>query len=231
MRHLMGFSRPDEGTSSILGRDYWKYAARLHKNIGYLPGEIAFPTNMNGSSFLRMMEKMRGIKNDENLARLLKIFELDPHISTHDMSLGVKRKLAVVVAFMHDPNILILDKPTSGLDPIMQQTFIDFVIQEKTRGKTIFLSSHLFNEMDATCDRIAIIRKGHLVSVFKTQEFKERGERFYRITFGNESSYEQFNTLAYEIAERNPKAFSAKIHLNDSDINSLLKDGLENKGL
>ena len=80
------------------------------------------------------------------------------------MSLGVKRKLAIVTAFMHDPDVLILDEPTSGLDPIMQDTFIEFIKQEKEKGKTILLSSHIFNEIDATCDKIAIIKDGYLIS-------------------------------------------------------------------
>ncbi len=82
------------------------------------------------------------------------------------MSLGVKRKLAVVTAFMHDPDILILDEPTSGLAPMMQQVFIQYILEEKKRGKTILLSSHIFNEIDATCDRIAIIKDGKIMSKF-----------------------------------------------------------------
>ncbi|SHK77175.1 AAA domain-containing protein, putative AbiEii toxin, Type IV TA system [Anaerocolumna jejuensis DSM 15929] len=92
------------------------------------------------------------------LEKLLDTFELDPNIGLKQMSLGTKRKLAVVTAFMHDPDILILDEPTSGLDPIMQAIFIEYILEEKKRGKTIFLSSHIFHEVDASCDRIAIIR-------------------------------------------------------------------------
>ncbi len=224
IRHLMGFSRPQEGTTSICGLDSWKNAAKLQRDIGYLPGEIALPDNMTGTAFLRMMEKMRGMRNDDHLDMLLDTFELDPDISTRQMSLGVKRKLAVVVAFMHDPAILVLDEPTSGLDPVMQQVFIDFVLREKTRGKTIFLSSHLFNEVDATCDRIAIIRDGHLVSLFDTDEFRNRGERFYRIALGNDEDYESFAAKPYDFAEFHPRTRRVKVHVNDSDISHLIDD-------
>lgn len=139
IRHLMGFSRPQSGTASILGEDSWKKAARLQKMIGYLPGEIALPAGITGAEFLHMMEKMRGIKNDDYCKMLLDKFELDPNIGTKKMSLGVKRKLAVVTAFMHDPDILILDEPTSGLDPIMQEIFIDYIISEKRKDHPAFL--------------------------------------------------------------------------------------------
>ena len=121
IRHLMGFSRPQAGTVAIHGQDCWTRSAELQRTVGYLPGEIALPAGMTGTAFLRMMERMRGVRDDEHLKMLLDTFRLDPDIPTREMSLGVKRKMAVVTAFMHDPDILILDEPTSGLDPVMQQ--------------------------------------------------------------------------------------------------------------
>ena len=99
------------------------------------------------------------------------------------MSLGVKRKLAVVTAFMSDPDVLILDEPTSGLDPVMQENFIDFIHEEKKRGKTILLSSHIFSEIDNTCDRIAIIKDGRIVSEFVADDLKHASRKFYNVTF------------------------------------------------
>ena len=99
------------------------------------------------------------------------------------MSLGDKRKLAVVAAFMNDPDVLILDEPTSGLDPIMQKVFIDFVVEEKKRGKTILLSSHIFSEVEATCDVISIIKDGVHVSTFKAKDIKRRKEATYILYF------------------------------------------------
>ena len=224
IRHLMGFSRPQTGKIRILGRDCSSCAAGLQKTVGYLPGEIALPAGITGAEFLRMMEKMRGIKNDAYCKMLLEKFELDPNIGTKKMSLGVKRKLAVVTAFMHDPDILILDEPTSGLDPIMQQTFIDYILSEKKRGKTILLSSHIFHEVDATCDRIAIIKDGRIVSQFVAEELKKKSDRIYRITFGDEASYRKFITLSYSFASKNPKKLRARVYVGDSRINGLISD-------
>ena len=222
IRHLMGFSKPQIGKTSILKMDSWNHAAQLQNKVGYLPGEIALPSGITGTEFLRMMEKMRGIRNDEYCKMLLDKFELDPNIGTKEMSLGVKRKLAVVTAFMHDPDILILDEPTSGLDPIMQQTFIDYILSEKKRGKTIFLSSHIFHEVDATCDRIAIIKDGSIVSQFIADELKEQSDRIYRVTLEDEKSYLAFTALPYQFASKNAKKLRARVHVNDNEINTFI---------
>ena len=224
IRHLMGFSRPQAGTVAIHGQDCWTRSAELQRTVGYLPGEIALPAGMTGTAFLRMMERMRGVRNDEHLRMLLDTFRLDPDIPTREMSLGVKRKIAVITAFMHDPDILILDEPTSGLDPVMQQVFIDYVLWEKGRGKTVFLSSHLFNEVDATCDRIAIIKDGRIVSQFESNEFHQRGDRFYQVTFGSDDAYRAFAALPYEFAARSPERRRAKVHVNDARVNQLIAD-------
>ena len=222
--HLMGFSRPQAGTVAIHGQDCWTRSAELQRTVGYLPGEIALPAGMTGTAFLRMMERMRGVRDDEHLKMLLDTFRLDPDIPTREMSLGVKRKMAVVTAFMHDPDILILDEPTSGLDPVMQQVFIDYVLWEKGRGKTVFLSSHLFNEVDATCDRIAIIKDGRIVSQFESNEFHQRGDRFYQVSFATVDAYQAFAALPYEFAARSPERRRAKVHVNDAQVNRLIAD-------
>lgn len=101
------------------------------------------------------------------------------------MSLGDKRKLAVVAAFMHDPEVLILDEPTSGLDIVMQERFVRLVSDEKARGKTILLSSHIFSEVDSTCDRIAIIKDGRIVSDFVADDLKHKTDKIYELTFAD----------------------------------------------
>lgn len=108
------------------------------------------------------------------------------------MSLGTKRKLAVVTAFMHNPKILILDEPTSGLDPVMQERFIQFILKEKSEGKTILLSSHIFTEVDATCDRIAIIKNGVVVSTVESNELKQSTNKSFKIEFASFEDYQKF---------------------------------------
>lgn len=224
IRHLMGFSKPDRGTVSIRGLDCWKNAPKLQTVVGYLPGEIALPSGLTGTGFLRMMEKMRGIRNQEALQQLLDRFQLDPDITIKQMSLGVRRKLAVVTAFMHDPDILILDEPTSGLDPIMQEEFIRLVREKKTEGKTIFLSSHIFHEVDAVCDRIAIIRSGRIASEFRAEELRESQDRIYRITFGDRDSYQGFVQKPWQCTEKTPAKLRVRIQIPREKTGQLVQD-------
>ena len=161
---------------------------------------------------------------------MLNLFKLEPNVlngETKRMSLGVKRKLAVVTAFMHDPEVLILDEPTSGLDPVMQEVFIKFIENEKKRGKTILLSSHIFSEVDATCDRIGIIKDGKIVSEFVANDLKHSAIKTYRLTFNNLEDYQRFlndkeNVSVVNILKSNPEKKRILVSTNDSDINKAI---------
>ena len=195
IRHIMGFSKPSKGKIELFGEETFGNTDKILAKVGYLPGEPAIPSGLDGMGFLRMMQDMRGERNDERLNYLLDLFRLNPHANVKEMSLGEKRKLAVVAAFMNDPDVLILDEPTSGLDPVMQQVFIHFIIDEKKRGKTILLSSHIFSEVDATCDTISIIKDGVHVSTFRAADLKEGDVATYRIRFRSfEDAERYFNT-------------------------------------
>ena len=224
IRHLMGFSKPQSGSTSILGCDSWKCADELKNSVGYLPGEIAFPKGLTGTEFLDMQMKLRRVKDEAYKNELLERFQLDPSMRVEKMSLGVRRKLAVVTAFLHDPDILILDEPTSGLDPIMQQNFIDFILSEKKRGKTILLSSHIFHEVDACCDRISIIKDGRIVADFVADELKNRSTKIYRISFSDKDSYDAFVCKDYLFHSRNEKKLRARVMIEAAQINRLLTD-------
>lgn len=224
IRHLMGFSKPQSGSTSILGCDSWNCADELKNAVGYLPGEIAFPKGLTGTEFLDMQMKLRRVKDAAYKNELLERFQLDPSMRVEKMSLGVRRKLAVVTAFLHDPDILILDEPTSGLDPIMQQNFIDFILSEKKRGKTILLSSHIFHEVDACCDRISIIKDGRIVADFVADELKNRSTKIYRISFSDKDSYDAFVCKEYLFHSRNEKKLRARVMIEAAQINRLLAD-------
>ncbi len=224
IRHMMGFSKAQKGKVTIAGMDCWKKSAQLQNLIGYLPGEVTLPAGQKGSGFLSMMEEMRRVENKENLQMLLDRFQLDPKISIKEMSLGVRRKLAVVTAFLHDPDILILDEPTSGLDPVMQDEFIKFVREEKEKGKTIFLSSHIFHEVDACCDRIAIIRAGRIVSEFKASELKDMRDKIYRVTFQDAASWESFARLPYHFTSQNKERCRLRVQVGPDQAAQFLAD-------
>ena len=233
IRHIMGFSRAQSGSTSVFGLESFKNYYKILDRIGYLPGEIALPEGLTGWEFIKMMWSLRKVENKERLEQLLDMFKLDPSGETKKMSLGDKRKLAIVTAFMHDPEVLILDEPTSGLDPVMQQTFIDFVKLEKKRGKTILLSSHMFNEVEATCDRIAIIKDGKIVSEFDTSDITHNENKNFEVIFKNKEELEKFTSLYPKLRKNtiNIKHIAIRtvdqennrvvIAVNDKDINKL----------
>ncbi|MDR1449910.1 MAG: ABC transporter ATP-binding protein [Propionibacteriaceae bacterium] len=224
IRHLMGFSAPAAGQASILGLNCWKHPSQILRRVGYLPGEIALPEGLTGTQFIRFMQGLRGSHDEERLKNLLDRFQLDPRGKTKRMSLGDKRKLAVVVAFMADPDVLLLDEPTSGLDPIMQERFVDFMRQEKQRGKTILLSSHLFSEVEAVCDRIAIIKDGEIVSTVRTTDIHHSESKTYRITFGAMVDFRSFLTSfeqAVTFADQDEEC--VEVQISDSDANHLIR--------
>ena len=219
IRHIMGFSKTSVGKVEINGEETFNNTEKILKNVGYLPGEPALPLYMTGHEFLKMMGEMRGGQNDEMLAHLIDIFKLDPSMSIKSMSLGDKRKLAVVSAFMNDPDVLILDEPTSGLDPIMQKVFIDFILEEKKRGKTILLSSHIFSEVDATCDTISIIKDGKHVSTFKANDLKDMNKQTYILHFLDKDNMDKYlsNNELFKVVEVNETNLTASIEFDKKD--------------
>lgn len=192
IRHLMGFIKPEKGSCQINGLDCFKERDIIQERLGYIPGEINFFDDMTGNEFLKFMIDYRHIKKDNRMQEMLERFELDPKIKIRKMSKGMKQKLGIVAAFMHDPDILILDEPTSGLDPLMQNRFIELIMEEKTKGKTILLSSHMFEEVERTCDRIGIIRNGQLVTVDSVETLRERHTHTYTVYLDSKKQAQEF---------------------------------------
>lgn len=163
IRCLMGFMKPDSGVCAIGGLDCYHDAAKVKKMIGYIPGEIAFPGGMSCMEYLKYQCELREIRNLSRMKELIERFDLDTKGSIKHFSKGMKQKVGIVTAFMSDPKVLILDEPTSGLDPLMQNEFIKLILEEKERGKTILISSHMFEEVERTCDDVAIIKDGRIL--------------------------------------------------------------------
>lgn len=228
IRHLMGFSKPDSGSTKIEGVETFDKYYEILNHVGYIPGEIALPQGLTGWEFINMMQDLQKIHNNEKLHELLDLFELEDVVlngETKKMSLGVKRKLAIVTAFMSDPDVLILDEPTSGLDPVMQENFIEFIHKEKKRGKTILLSSHIFSEIDNTCDRIAIIKDGRIVSEFIADDLKHASKKFYTIDFYSEEGKNNFLEKVKKIKTINiikNEINELFVSFDDSDLNYLI---------
>ncbi len=228
IRHLMGFSAPDSGRTLIFGKPTFESYHEILNRVGYIPGEIALPAGLTGWEFIHMMQDLQKIHNTARLDRMLDMFELADTVlkgDTKRMSLGVKRKLAVVTAFMSDPEVLILDEPTSGLDPVMQNRFIEFIHEEKRLGKTILLSSHIFSEIDSTCDRIAIIKDGKIVSEFIADDLKHASKKFYQIDFETEADKRSFTEKAQAIPSMDiikDDACTLFLSVDDADMNAAI---------
>lgn len=221
MRHLMGFSKPQKGSVYIQGMDCWSKQKKIQRHVGYLPGEISFPDDMTGLAYLKLIAKMRKMNDFSYAEKLFSFFEIDPNTGMKRMSKGMKQKIGIIAAFMHDPDILLLDEPTSGLDPLMQNRFIELVEQEKMNGKTIILSSHIFDEVEKTCDRIGMIRNGKLIQEVTVDELRHSQFKTYKIELLDTLSFEKLKQ-ACPNAEHKEKHKQMIISINDSEINHLL---------
>ncbi|WDU81862.1 MULTISPECIES: ABC transporter ATP-binding protein [Lysinibacillus] len=192
IRHLMGFLQPTEGSCFINGLNCREASATIKQFVGYLPGEIAFIDKMTGKQFIHFIAKLRGMNDYTHAEELMHFFELDASGLIKKMSKGMKQKVGLVCAFMHHPEIVILDEPTSGLDPLMQTKFIEFILAEKNKGTTIFMSSHMIEEVEKTCDRVAIINAGKIVATETITDLKKRKSKKYMLEFQDEQELTRF---------------------------------------
>lgn len=222
MRHLMGFSKAQSGKAEIFGLDCWTKQKKIQKRVGYLPGEIAFPEDMTGLNYLKLLAKMRKMDDFSYAEELIKYFEINPDMGIKRMSKGMKQKIGIIAAFMHKPDLFLLDEPTSGLDPLMQNRFIELVEQVKREKKTVILSSHIFEEVEKTCDRVGMIRNGKLIKEFSIDEFNQSQVKTYKIEFLNKESFEAIKTV-YPQAEFKEDKNQIKVSIKDSEINDLIR--------
>lgn len=220
IRCLMGFLNPNHGSCSIMGMDCRLEQENIQSNIGYLPGEIAFFDEMTGDNFLDLMASMRNLKNTDRRIQLVERFQLDTKGKIRKMSKGMKQKLAIVSAFMHDPKVYILDEPTSGLDPLMQSVFVDLILEEKNKGKTILMSSHNFEEVSRTCNKVGIIREGNLVAVEDIHSLLSVQKKNYFITFVTKEDAYAFSKLIPDSRMAGELVVETWI---TGDINNLIK--------
>ncbi|MFD9943533.1 ATP-binding cassette domain-containing protein [Nonomuraea sp. NPDC059023] len=163
IRVLLGQMRSDGGEVELLGGDPWRDATELHRRLAYVPGDVTLWPSLSGGEVIDLLGRVRGGLDPRRRAELLDRFELDPRKRCRTYSKGNRQKVALVAAFASDVELLILDEPTSGLDPLMEAVFNDCVQEEKDRGRTVLLSSHILSEVETLCDRVSIIRAGRTV--------------------------------------------------------------------
>ncbi len=192
IRHMMGFLKADSGKVTVNGLNPWTNAPDVMKSVSYIPGEIAFPDLKTGTDFFKVQAQFLGVKDFTYMNHLIDMLGLDPSALLKRMSKGMKQKTAIVAALMGDKEILIMDEPTTGLDPLMRETFLELVREEKAKGRTIFMSSHIFEEIEEVCDRVAIIHNGHITDVINMSDFRHGSVRTYDVEFETEETAKLF---------------------------------------
>ena len=223
MRAIMNYIFPTNGKISIAGLDSVKDYLKVRNIVGYLPGEFTTYDNMTGLQYINHILHLRNQSHKINYAKLLsEKFDLDLNKKAKNLSKGNKQKIGIIQAFCHDPEILIIDEPTSGLDPLKQHVFDELVLEFKNKGKTVFISSHVLPEVEALCDRVAIIKDGKIVAENKMSELKSLALNRYEIVFKNEISEQNFqNSIGVENIVKSGGKYIFDIK---GDINKFLKE-------
>lgn len=193
IRLLLDLLRPTRGTVEVLGESPKKMSVR--RTIGYLPGELALYERMTVRRHLRYLANLRGMRDLKPAEDLAERFDLDLDRTVGDLSAGNKQKVGVVQAFMHRPNLLILDEPTGGLDPLMQQEFYGLVREASDEGRTVFLSSHVLSEVERIAHRVGIIREGRIAVVDELDSLKARAPRRIELHFGGQVQADEFTAI------------------------------------
>jgi len=175
IRLLMGMIRPTRGSAYIFGLDCIRDSAEVKRRVGYLPGDVPQFGSLRGGEIVAYLGGMRGGVDQRYVRTIAERFDLDLNHRFREYSSGNKQKLAIVLAFMHKPDLLILDEPTSGLDPLNQQEFYELLREVQKGGATVFLSSHVLSEVEHVCDRVGIVRSGRLVKVAELDELRRSG--------------------------------------------------------
>src|SRR5215211_256149 len=195
IRTLLGFLRPSEGRAWVFGMDSRRRSVEIRARVGNLPGEFALEDRMSGEELLRFFARLRGVKDLGYARELASRLGADLERPMRRLSRGNKQKIALIQAMFHRPPLLILDEPTGGLDPLVQEEFLEVVGEVRAEGRTVFLSSHVLSDVERICDRVGIIRDGRLVTVEPTDELVNKAFRHVSLTFDRPVDPEPFAAL------------------------------------
>lgn len=180
IRILLGFLKASSGRARVFGMDAWRSSTRIRRRVGYLPGDIRLYTNMTGLQTVRYVGHARGRGGDVDAGRLAEVFELDLRRPVRGYSKGMRQKLGLILAMMHRPELLILDEPSSGLDPLMQQVMQQELRAATDDGRTVLFSSHSLPEVEQLCEDVVILRQGKVVADERIESLRKRAG--YRVT-------------------------------------------------
>ncbi|NOX57521.1 MAG: ABC transporter ATP-binding protein [Planctomycetes bacterium] len=181
LRILIGLLRASDGRAHVFGQDAWTHSTEIRARVGYLPGDARLYDGMTGVAYLRFVDRMRGGGTAAESVRLCERFDLDAKRKIRGYSRGMRQKLAIIQALVHKPELLVLDEPTTGLDPLMQQALHDELRCVSKEGRTVLFSSHTLSEVEQLCDQVAIVRNGIIVEAGATESLRKRALR--RVVF------------------------------------------------
>lgn len=193
IRTLLAFIYPTSGSARIFDMDCFRDSARIKKDVGYLPSEVSYYDDMKVKDLLNYSAKFYDKDCSNRIAELSGIFELDMNKRIDALSFGNKKKVAIIQALLHEPKLLILDEPTGGLDPLMQNKFFDILREENKKGTTIFFSSHILSEVQKLCDRVAIIKEGCILKVEEIEKLRSNKYKKIKVEFRNGGSLGDLN--------------------------------------
>jgi ABC-2 type transport system ATP-binding protein len=220
IRILLDFIRATSGSARIFGLDAHTDSTRIRSRIGYVPGEYGMYEDLTAAQYLRFLGSLRGDKDPPLQHRLVGLLDVETSRRIKSFSHGTKQKLALVQAFMHDPELVVLDEPTSGLDPLVQQRFHEFILESKGRGRTIFLSSHILSEVERVCDRVAILKEGRLIAVHGIADLKRLRLKTIEVTFEQDLDESIFQMEGVRKIEKD--AHTVRLWV-DANINGILR--------
>lgn len=185
IRTLLGYLYPTRGSATIFGRNIKDDIVEIKREVAYIPGDLNIYGHMTGKEFL---DYFAALRNREMilLDELLNTFKVPLDRKLKGYSRGMKQKIGIIQAFMDDPEMVIMDEPTLGLDPLLQQKFYDFLIKQKNHGRTMFLSSHILSEVDRVCDRVGIIKNGNLIALEDVETLKSKRGKIIRLKIKEE---------------------------------------------
>uniref|UniRef100_Q027E2 ABC transporter related n=1 Tax=Solibacter usitatus (strain Ellin6076) TaxID=234267 RepID=Q027E2_SOLUE len=215
IRILLDLLRPCSGNAAVFGHDCQSDGLKARSSVGYLPGEMGVYSDLTGEELLVFVERMGGgtvsRKYRNNLTGRFELSDRDLSRKLREYSTGMKRKLGLIQAFQSDPLLLILDEPTEGLDPLMQEAFYELLAEVRHRGCTVFMSSHVLPEVERVCDRIAVLRKGEVVLLSSVEDARKLASRRVRIAFRQDVAVPASLPQGYEMIEAKPRAWIVRV--------------------
>ena len=214
IRTLLDLLHPTSGSARVFGLDSRRESVAIRARVGNLPGDFAYDDRLSGREVLRLFGDLRGVDPVAGSRRLAERFQADLSRPLRELSRGNRQKIGLIQAFFHDPELVVLDEPTTGLDPLMQEEFLTLIAEYRERGGTAFISSHDLEEIERSCDRVGIIRDGRLVAVEDVEEMRGRAYRSVSVTFARTVAPAELVAVdgVEEVTEREARTLEFRVH-------------------